>query len=266
MDVTVFAVFVICLWLMGKVCLWTSFPVPSLSMSPTIQAGDRVFVWKPWMGARLFNLLDAINGKEPQIYRCPGFRSVRRNDILVFNYPYSEGWNQLSFDIMHYYVKRCVALPGDTFFIRNGLYKVSGFSLVLGNRVEQLKFSRQDEQMLKEQHKWSTYPNDTLFNWNVKDMGPLFIPKKGSTIHLNTAQVTLYKSLIEWESGQLLQKRPEGTGYKLGGKPITHYRFQHDYYFMVGDYVEASEDSRYWGLVPDTYIVGIVAYIQRNSS
>ena len=35
----------------------------------------------------------------------------------------------------------------------------------------------------------------------------------------------------------------------------------HNYYFMAGDNVGASNDSRYWGLVPEEYIVGVVKYI-----
>ena len=37
--------------------------------------------------------------------------------------------------------------------------------------------------------------------------------------------------------------------------------FTHDYYFMAGDNVMNSSDSRNWGLVPEEYIVGVVTYI-----
>ena len=40
--------------------------------------------------------------------------------------------------------------------------------------------------------------------------------------------------------------------------------FSHDYYFMGGDKVENSQDSRYWGLLPDDLIVGKAAYIWKS--
>lgn len=42
----------------------------------------------------------------------------------------------------------------------------------------------------------------------------------------------------------------------LGDTRITGYRFKKNYYFMAGDKVENSKDSRYWGLLPEDYIVG----------
>jgi signal peptidase I len=51
----------------------------------------------------------------------------------------------------------------------------------------------------------------------------------------------------------------------LNGKPLNTYQFQKNYYFMAGDQVEGSQDSRYWGLLPEEYIVG-KAWIIREST
>ena len=68
------------------------------------------------------------------IYRLPGLGKVKRNDVLVFNFPYLEQrWDSIAFRVMKYYVKRCVALPGDTFEISRGHYKVHGYTSELGN-------------------------------------------------------------------------------------------------------------------------------------
>ena len=57
--------------------------------------------------------------------------------MLVFNFPYPENrWNSISMDVMRYYVKRCIALPGDTLEIRGGRYKVRGCGERLGNQDE----------------------------------------------------------------------------------------------------------------------------------
>ena len=58
----------------------------------------------------------------------------KRNDVLVFNFPYQQNrWDSIRMDVMQYYVKRCIALPGDTLEIRGGFYKVRGCREQLGN-------------------------------------------------------------------------------------------------------------------------------------
>lgn len=54
--------------------------------------------------------------------------------MIVFNFPYhKQRWDSIAFDVMKYYVKRCVVLPGDTFEIKNARYKVRGKDTYLGN-------------------------------------------------------------------------------------------------------------------------------------
>jgi signal peptidase I len=47
-------------------------------------------------------------------FRLPGFTEIKRNDIIVFNYPLE---NDIPIDHRTHFVKRCVALPGDTMVI-----------------------------------------------------------------------------------------------------------------------------------------------------
>lgn len=52
-------------------------------MSPSMLAGDCVLVDKCSGGARIFNVLKALDSKDVNIYRMPGWRNFKRNDVLV---------------------------------------------------------------------------------------------------------------------------------------------------------------------------------------
>lgn len=252
------------LWLVWQVFFYSSFLVPTPSMEPEIMPGDRVVVWKPWMGARLFNFFAALGGEEPPVYRMPGLRSPQRGAILVFNYPYSDGWDKITFSVKTYYVKRCIALPGDTLRIREGIYRIAGYDATVGNLESQRALAAQSDSILKARHHWRTYPRDTLLGWNVKNFGPLKIPAIGDEIILNRANYVLYGPLIEWETKKTIHFKPAENICYLGKRPLATYRFRQNYYFMAGDQAENSEDSRYWGLVPEDFIVGRIGWISQS--
>lgn len=230
-------------------------------MEPAIIPGDRVVVWKPWMGARIFNFFAALGDEQIPIRRLPGFRPTQRGDILVFNYPYSDGWDKITPDVKTFYVKRCIALPGDTLTIQGGFYKVSHFTGTLGNPVNQLALAHESDSLLKERHRWSAYPHDSLLGWNVKHFGPLHIPAQGDEITLDRKNYLLYHRLIEWETKETMCFQTKENISYLGKQQLRSYRFLYNYYFMAGDQVQDSEDSRYWGLVPEPFIVGHVGWV-----
>jgi signal peptidase I len=222
-------------------------------MAPGLIGGDNVMIFKPLIGARLFNLFTSIRGEQVKIYRMPGFRKIRRNDVVVFNYPYPKDWNKIEMHIMKYYVKRCIGLPGDSLEIRNGFYQVKGLDMPLGNVESQQKVATREDPSFAEDI-YRTVPQDSLMDWNIKDFGPLYIPKKGDVLPLNRVHCLLYKKLMEWEQGNMLEYK-DSLCY-LNGQMIDSYCFQKNYYFVAGDRVEDSRDSRYWGLLPEEYIVG----------
>ncbi|UMY65569.1 MULTISPECIES: signal peptidase I [unclassified Flavobacterium] len=95
--------------------------------------------------------------------------------------------------------------------------------------------------------------------WSIDNYGPIYIPKKGATIPLTLQTLPFYKEIIrEYEKHELEVKN--GTIY-IDGKPATSYTFGDDYYWMMGDNRHNSEDSRYWGYVPSTHIVGKPVFI-----
>ena len=107
-------VVLIAFWLFSQVFLLASFRIPSDSMEPELVEGDFVAVWKPTLGARLFDLNATLRLEQTEIHRTPGFRKAKRGDVLVFNFPHPNGWDKIEMHILKYYIKRCIGLPGDT--------------------------------------------------------------------------------------------------------------------------------------------------------
>ncbi|MEA5460580.1 signal peptidase I [Arcicella sp. LKC2W] len=96
--------------------------------------------------------------------------------------------------------------------------------------------------------------------WNKDNYGPLWIPKEGVTIQLDSQSVDKYKYIIKYYEGN---KNVVVEGYKISidGKTITSYTFKQDYYFMMGDNRHHSADSRYWGFVPANHVVGKAVFV-----
>lgn len=245
------------LWLIIQVFCVTSFHIPSDSMEPELLAGDAILVNKMKYGARLFNIMEAVNGKQVKIRRLPGLGEVERNDVVVFNYPCPKKWRRIEMDVMQYYVKRCVALPGDTFRIVNGRYQVDGYPHELGNVEAQDRFMAKikAQKLLDDENGIRAYPGRGIRpSWTVKNFGPFYIPKAGDSIRLDSLTFRLYKNVIEWEQQKKLKYK--NNQVYIGDRMVSVYCFQKNYYFMVGDKVDNSRDSRYWGLLPEEYIVG----------
>lgn len=98
------------------------------------------------------------------------------------------------------------------------------------------------------------FPNAIPYDWNEDNFGPILIPKAGMTIDINEQTLPLYKKIIrEYEKNELSK---EGSKIFIDGKEASSYTFEQDYYWMMGDNRHRSEDSRYWGYVPEDHVVG----------
>lgn len=242
---------IIALWFVVQVFVFASFKIPSDSMEPELTTGDNVLVWKPTIGPRIFNLFASMRNEQTEIYRIPGFKKIKRNDILVFNFPHPTSWDKIEMHILKYYIKRCIGLPGNTLSIQNGYFHVQGIQAPLGNTNSQKQIATTNK---FGDGIYNSFPFDSVIGWNIKNFGPLYIPAKGDSIAMNQRNFQLYKKLIEWEQKESLQYK-DSIAF-LNGKPISGYRFLKNYYFMAGDNGMNSQDSRYWGLLPEEYIVG----------
>ena len=260
--------------------------------------------------------------------RLKGFRKVRTGDIVVFNFPNGDtvlrkdpaadyymlsriyGRDQIierlgpvtvrPADKTDHYVKRCVAAPGDTLEVREGLVWVNGEQQTvwpgvqlsyqvktksgalnpktikkLGLNARELYFSAQlpgypamplTAKMLEEVKKLPTVVDVTL---NIDREDTFVFPYEGgygwTRDEFGPLCIPAKGATVEITAETLPLYERIIRDYEKGdlSKAIEEgkYTFEQDYYFMMGDNRHNSLDSRYWGFVPEDHIVGRPAII-----
>ena len=287
-----------------RVFAFEAYRIPSASMEDTLLVGDFLFVSKLHYGARTPITLGIpftgsyLKDFELPAVRLPGFTSVRRGDVVVFNYPPGRA----PIDRRMHYIKRVMALPGDTLSILEKRVVVNGEELPLPEDARQLwRATAENEAAMPTRDTLAALgfagrmdrlgPGEWLFEgtttqaeafsafdgvvdvepylrlrgdrsatfpsgggYSLDDYGPIVVPRRGATVILDDAAWPLYREVITRYEGVTAQR--VAGGFEIAGALTNQYTFQQDYFFVMGDNRDDSADSRSWGFVPASHLVG----------
>lgn len=221
-----------------------SFVVPTGSMEKTVLPGDFLFVNKFIYGPSTPQVIPFLNQPLP-FYKFPGFKHPDRGDVIVFIYPGDR--DDVEPDLFQYYLKRCIAIAGDTIEIKNKKVYIDG---QYQEYPELVQFSYSFPMVRDDRAR--TYPKGAGFTGD--NYGPIAVPKKGDVITLTPDNISQWKVLVQRETGKEVTNNARNVF--LDGQTIEQYEIQENYCFAMGDNRDLSEDSRYWGFVPYENVVG----------
>jgi len=222
-----------------------SFEVPTGSMENEIMAGDFLFVNKFLYGGTTPRTIPFTNVRLPW-FRVPAIRSVERGDVIVFEFPGQR--DEIQSPEFMFYLKRAVAISGDTVQVINRTLYVNGRPAPIPRNM---KFNN----MNGRPQGWADpkiFPRDAPYNEDF--WGPMVVPKKGDTIALSASTFIRWATFIGREGHRA--RLDDRARVLVDGTPVTRYIVERNYLFGMGDNRDNSLDSRFWGFIPEESIVG----------
>lgn len=204
--------------------------VPSESMMPNINVGTILYVNKTPSLSQLFSNTGYSNN------------DLKRGDVVVFKYPNNH-------NIL--FVKRLIGLPND-------MIEVKGQTIYLNGVELKHEFVRHDKQMIR--HNANNLVNETNIYSETLPSDGYYMGEKQYLVAINTdEQVANNKNLLQFP---ILDNGIFNATDYCQVKSMNHIicKIPNDKYFMMGDNRNFSADSRFWGLVDKSEIVGVVKY------
>lgn len=243
-------IFLLILVLLLKMFAIDAFRIPTASMKNTLLEGDFIIVNKtaysittplqiPFWGKRLSRTQLYSTGK-------PEF-----NDVIAFEIPsnyYDPGSEDFSV-----LIKRIIGLPGDTIEIKDQVLWINHIKYRTPSFIK-LNLEEMPNEIIDA--KLFPYNN----KWNLENYGPIVVPKKRMKVELTPKNILQWQNAINSEYNKKVIS-VEGTVINLNGSAIREYTFEKDYYFVLGDNRKNSIDSRYFGYVPEDWIIGKAKFI-----
>lgn len=224
-----------------------SFVVPTGSMESTVMAGDFLFVNKFKYGPSTPQIIPFFNITLPY-YKLPPIWAPAQGDVIVFVFPGNR--DQVKADNFEYYLKRCVAVAGDTLQVKGGRVYVNHVEFPLPKHGQFLNWPvefRQNEVYPSDRQ--STFPPGR--GYTRDDYGPIRIPKEGDVISLHAENFDEWATFIAREG-----HRVDRAARTVDGAQISSYTVERDYVFGMGDNRDNSLDSRFWGFIPEQDVIG----------
>ncbi|WP_185855580.1 signal peptidase I [Blattabacterium cuenoti] len=289
------------------------FVIPTSSMEKTLLVGDFILVSKIHYGLRLpitpisipffhnntfFGIKSYISLFKFPYYRFPPIKSIQRNDLVVFNFP--KDYNNIIVDRKDYYVKRCVGLPGDTIYIKNGVlfvnnnkeknnlkkqqsYFVKTIDMPLNIEFLNNKMDIKDIKLIEENYNEYFY-YIIMTNKNavkIKNIFKNIVLLKKNIFSKSFKEIGIFSNNCNRDFFGPMYVPKKGDIFKLNNKNYhiyhdilsyenvkysymnynKYYKIKNNYYFMIGDNRHNSYDSRYWGVVPEDHVVGKPIFI-----
>jgi signal peptidase I len=242
----------------NRVLICDHFVISGASMKPTLMQGQKVWVKKYLMGPRIYTRFKFGKDEPLRSFRLPGLRRMQAGDIAIFNSP--EGWGKIdtvSFQLNFVFAKRCLGAPGDTIKAKDCHYSSSGADPVgIPVEAEEMLRSISDSTLNRYGSLEAGRFAQEQGHWTIRDFGPLVVPARGMTVKLDSVEVQHYAKAICYETGIWPEWRDNQTW--ISKTPVIDYTFQKDWYFFVGDNIADSRDSRYFGFIPEDYVIGII--------